>query len=695
MLKHRSNQYLLGVALVAALAIIATGCAAPAPTAAPPPPPAATSAPVVQTVIVQGTPIVITATPAPTPAGSPTPTLPPPPSIKNPDTFVEATFGEPESLDPAWDYETSGANIIQNVYEPLINYKRDSVTDFVGVLATDWKTSADGKTWTFNIRKNVKFQNGDPLQPSDVAYSYIRGFIQSQAAGPQWIMLQPFFGSSVTAGFLDSSVKPGDKSGDDVVNTMFNGNFVAACQAAQKMIVADNAAGTVTMNLPAPWGPLLPSLANAWAGVIDQKWAVAQGDWDGNCADAQKYNNPEADKDPLFDKMNGTGPYMLAKWDKGNSITLDANPNYWATQPLWDGGPSGAPKIAHIIIRNVPEWGTRFAMLTTGDADTAAVPSNYYAQVDPLVKEDCDPSGNGKCTPVNANGFLRRYSNMTGLSQDTIFFNQKVNVTGGNSFLGSGKLDGNGVPPDFFSDIHIRKAFAACFDYDTFIKQVRNGFGIVPNGPVIPGELGYDPNGPKQQYNLDTCKSEFDAATKDAGFENLTKNGFYIAYVYNTGNTNRQSAGQILAQNLAKVNSKFHVSVVDEPWPVFLKDQAAGRLALFMLGWQEDYHDPNDWVAPYLASGGTYSASQSFPADLQKQMDTLIGQALATTDSAARAKIYAQLNAIAVNNALDIFVDTPIGRRYEQLWMNGWFYNPIYQNANTTYYYALSKGQTK
>ncbi len=694
MFTHKSYRYVAGLALVIVLAVIATACAAPAATPAPPP---ATSAPVIQTVIVQGTPRVITATPAPvtpTPAGTPLPTVPPAPSIKNPDTFVEADIGEPESLDPAWDYETSGANIIQNVYEPLVNYKRDSVTDFVGVLATDWKTSADGKTWTFNIRKNVKFSNGDPMNPSDVAYSYVRGFIQSQAAGPQWIMLQPFFGAGVSAGFLDTGVKPGDKTGDDVVNTLYNGDFVAACKAAQALIVADNSAGTVTMKLPAPWGPFLPSIANAWGSIVDQKWAVAQGDWNGDCATAQKFNNPDADKSPLFDKMMGTGPFVLGKWDKGNQITLDANPNYWLTTPLWDGGPSGKAKLAHIIIKVVPEWGTRFSMLTTGDADMANVPSNFIAQVDPLVKEDCDPAGNGKCTPVNANGFLRRFKNMPGLSQDTIFFNQKVNTTGGNNFIGTGKIDGNGVTPTFFADLHVRKALVACFDYDTFIKQVRNGDGIVPNGPVIPGDLGYDANGPAQKFSLDTCKSEFDAAAQDAGLTDLTKNGFYVAYVYNTGNSNRQSAGQILAANLKKVNPKFNLSVIDEPWPVFLKDQAAGRLAIFMLGWQEDYHDPNDWVAPYLSSGGTYSATQSFDAALQKQMNDLINQALATSDSGARAKIYAQLNALSINNALDIFVDTPIGRRYEQTWDKGWFFNPIYQNqSGTTYYYGLSKGQ--
>jgi peptide/nickel transport system substrate-binding protein len=685
MFVSHSTKRMLVIAplLVLSLIALAACSAASPPTVAAPTVVPATS-----------TPGAATSAPGPTAtAPSAAATMPAPPQIKNPDTLVEANISEPQSLDPAWDYETAGGEIIQQVYQGLVSYNREAVDKYVGVLATDWKTSPDGKTWTFTIRKGVKFSNGDPMNPSDVAYSYLRGFIQGYSNSAQWIMLQPFFGPSVTSTWLDPNVKPGDTKGDDVVNSMYNGDFVAACQAAQKLIVADDSAGTVTMTLKQPWAPFLASIANSWGSVVDQKWVGAQGGWDGNCSDAKKYNNPEAQQSPLFEKMMGTGPYMLAKWDHGSSITLAANPNYWQTQPLWDGGPSGAPQVKNIIIKYVSEWGTRYAMLTTGDADLAYVPNNFYAQVDPLVKEDCPGSGNGPCTTVNPNGFLRRYKDLPGLSQGDIFMNQQVNTTGGNTYIGSGKLDGNGIPPNFFSDIHVRKAFAACFDYNTFIKEALQGEAVQPNGPVNPGELGYDPKGPTQQYNLDTCKSEFDAASKDNGLQDLTTKGFYAVITYNAGNTIRQSAAQILAAGLKKVNPKFNLSVLAEPFAVELNDQAAGRLPLFIIGWLEDYHDPNDWAGPYLSSGGTYSGTQHFDPALQKQLDSLIGQALATTDSTQRAKIYSQLNALAVDNALDIFAYTPAARHYEQLWVNGWYYNPILAGAPVSgYFYAYGKG---
>ena len=131
------------------------------------------------------------------------------------------------------------------------------------------------------------------------------------------------------------------------------------------------------------------------------------------------------------------------------------------------------------------------------------------------------------------------------------------------------------------------------------------------------------------------------------------------------------------------------MEVVGEPFAVELKDQVAGRLPIFMLGWLEDYHDPQDWVFPFLASNGTYSGSQGFAPDLQTQLDNLIVQGAQETDPQARAKIYEQLQNLSYTNALDLFVDQPQLRRYMQMWVNGYYYNPIYPGF---YFYSLSKG---
>jgi peptide/nickel transport system substrate-binding protein len=616
---------------------------------------------------------------APTPAASP---AAPAANIKNPGTLIEATISDPESLDPAWAYDTASGEVIFNVYETLLFPKQSSATDFVPMLATKWDISKDGLTYTFTIRKGVKFQDGQDLTPEDVAYSLWRGLIQDRSGGPQWILLQPFFGLDV------QSFK------GDVVTKQFNGDWTKAVQAVEQAITYDNAAGTVTLHLKQPFGPMLQVLSGTWASIVSMPWVIQQGGWDGKPETAEKFNDPAAEKDELFKVMNGTGPYKLDRWAPGEEIDLVRNDNYWVTEPLWQGGPKGPASIQRVVIKVIPEWGTRFASFKTGDVDIAYVDRQYTSQLDPLVKDTCDASG--KCTTTNPNGTIRLYKNLPTVIEDTIFFNQLVNTTGGNNTIGSGKLDGNGVPPDFFSDINIRQAFNECFDWNTYIQQVWNGEAEQALGPIINGELGYDPNQAHYSFDLTKCADSFKASTlKSADGKSLWDTGFYLQYVYNTGNDQRKSAGDILSQELLKVNPKFHLEVVGEPFPVLLKDQVDGRLPIFMIGWQEDYHDPQDWVGPYLVTGGTYGGTQHFAPNLQKQMDDLISQGVQASDPQARAKIYQQLQNLSYQNALDIFVVQRQGRNYQQEWVKGWYYNPAYPGMpeNGTYFYALSKGQ--
>jgi peptide/nickel transport system substrate-binding protein len=654
-----------GILVLAACAPTATQPTTAAPTAvAPTTAPGATTAPATQA------PTTAPATP-PTTSGA----------VKSPGTIVEATISDPESLDPAWDYEVAGGEVIMNVYQTLLFYNKGSATEFVPMLATKWDVSPDGMTYTFTIRKGVKFQDGQDLTPEDVAYSFWRGMVQDRSGGPQWIILEPFFGLNVQS------------FQDDVVTKQFNGNWTAAAQAVEKAVTFDNAAGTVTMHLKQPYGPMLQILSGPWASIVSKPWVIQQGGWDGTPATAQKFHDPTAEKDELFKVMNGTGPYKLDRWAPNEEIDLSRNDNYWQTQPLWDGGPSGPAKIQNVVIKTIPEFGTRFAAFKTGDVDIAYMDRQYISQVDPLVKETCDASG--KCTTTNPNGALRLDKGLPTVIADTIFMNQLVNTTGGNNALGSGKLDGNGIPANFFSDINVRKAFNYAFDWNTYIQQVWNGEAEQALGPIINGELGFDPNQAHYSFDLQKASDAFKAsALKSADGKSLWDTGFYMQYIYNTGNDQRRVAGEILKADLAKINPKFKISVVDEPFAVELKDQVAGRLPLFMLGWQEDYHDPQDWVGPYLATGGTYGGTQNFPKDVQAQMDQLINAAAVASDPQVRAKDYQQLQNIAYENALDIFVVQRVGRHYMQDWVKGWYYNPTYPGMPETgsYFYALSKG---
>ena len=102
-------------------------------------------------------------------------------SVKNPDTFVTLRAGDIQSLDPATAYDTGSEEIIYpNVYETLIGYDGSVLSSYVPRLATQVPNlangliSKDGLTYTFPIRKGVKFHDGSTMTPEDVRYSMER-----------------------------------------------------------------------------------------------------------------------------------------------------------------------------------------------------------------------------------------------------------------------------------------------------------------------------------------------------------------------------------------------------------------------------------------------------------------------------------------------------------------------------------------
>jgi len=609
---------------------------------------------------------------------------------KDPSTLVYTTYGDPENFDPALDYETAGGHVLWNTYETLVNFKRQSPTELVPQLATEWKVSEDGKTYTFTIRKGVKFHNGDEMTPEDVAYSFQRGLLQGSYFSPQLLLTEPIYG----VGYYDVAEVVATKAGleeapaDDpeALAKVDAAVLAEVCEQTKAAVVADSAAGTVTFNLAQPWSPFMVSLAHQVASIIDKKWAMEQGAWDGDCATWQNFYAKTAETTPLRDKINGTGAYKLESWTPNEEIVLVRNDDYWRTEPAWEGAPTGPAAISRIIIKNVEEWGTRFAMVKAGDSDLQTIDLVNITQVDPLVGELCEyvaEKDDYDCKPTeNPNQPLRLFKGAPGVTRQDAMFNFAINVEGGNNLIGSGKLDGNGITPDFFSDIHVRKAFAYCFDYDAFINEVQHGEAVRGGGVLIPGAIGWDPDGKKYDFDLDKCKEEIEQAW---GGE-VAKNGFRFQLAYNSGNMNRQTITQIIQSTWQQLDPKYVVEVLALPWPTFNGLQKQKRLPMFVSGWQEDIHDSHNWAQPFLA--GDYAQRQNMPADMLATFKDLVSKGVSESDPAKRAEIYKQINDLDYENVPAIRLSVPTTRWYLQRW-KGYYYNPIYPNE--WYYYVLSK----
>lgn len=84
---------------------------------------------------------------------------------------LQLTSGEPNSLDPALTDE-GVEGVIGDVYSGLV--AMDTSMQIQPALAERWDVTPDGKTYTFHMRRNAKFQNGRPVTADDVLYSWLR-----------------------------------------------------------------------------------------------------------------------------------------------------------------------------------------------------------------------------------------------------------------------------------------------------------------------------------------------------------------------------------------------------------------------------------------------------------------------------------------------------------------------------------------
>jgi peptide/nickel transport system substrate-binding protein len=85
--------------------------------------------------------------------------------------FVVASYGDPKTFNPITENESSSDNILRFMFAALLNY--DTQLQQVGPgLAESWTNAADNKTWTFKLRKNLRWSDGEPLTADDVVFTW-------------------------------------------------------------------------------------------------------------------------------------------------------------------------------------------------------------------------------------------------------------------------------------------------------------------------------------------------------------------------------------------------------------------------------------------------------------------------------------------------------------------------------------------
>ncbi len=221
--------------------------------------------------------------------------------------FVYLSDLEPTCFDTGAYKNLANYNVVRQIVDPLV--RQDAQGEFSPGLAAEWSSSDDGTVWTFTLRDDVTFHDGEQLTADAVQASFARFFADdSTLSAPYW------YASSR---------------------------------------VVDELTWELTLAFPA--ANILQQLSNPDYPVLSLGSLETYDDGD-RCAD------PRA--------LVGTGPFVPVEYDQGAKLVLQRNEDYqWGPEFAEHTGPA---RLAEVEIQFVPEAQVRIGALTSGGADAIA-----------------------------------------------------------------------------------------------------------------------------------------------------------------------------------------------------------------------------------------------------------------------------------------------------------------------------------
>jgi peptide/nickel transport system substrate-binding protein len=239
-----------------------------------------------------------------------------------------AAVQDAQSMNATTVFDNNSIWIFEQIYQTLYTVTNDGK----GVkpsLATSYTMSSDKKTYTFQLRKGVKFSNGKTMTSADVKFS----IDQNRKAAQGWA-------------YLDSAIKSVDASSPD----------------------------TVVIHLKFPWAPLLADLSIFANGIVPNNY--------GGETENEFYQHPV-----------GTGPFKWDYWHKGSALKLVRNPLYWEKgkpyldSVTWTDVPNDNTRELQLKggqaqVDQTPAWSTVASLKSTPNVNMFLFPStqtNYLA----------------------------------------------------------------------------------------------------------------------------------------------------------------------------------------------------------------------------------------------------------------------------------------------------------------------------
>lgn len=445
------------------------------------------------------------------------------------------------TLDPGNHRSRETETILRNMYDGLLT--RDPAMKVVPELTASW-SQPDVTTYEFKLRQGVKFHSGDELTAEDVKFTFDRMLKKDGIDGK----------SSPRAGLLGPM---------------------------KEVIAVDKY--TVQIKLEKPWA-ILPAML-PFQEVVSKRFVERVGD------------------KAMATQVNGTGPFKLVEWRRGDSVVMERFAGYYGGSP--DIPPAGPAKVDRVIFKIIPENASRVAALLAGDVDIATeVPAHMIRQIE---------------SSRNA---------------------EVLKVRGTRTFF----VSLNNTKPPFDNPL-VRKAANHALDKKLLIEKVLQNTATPVNGVLSPDAFGFDASLPAYDYNPAKAKELLAQAGYPQGIDvTLDVEGSFAETA--------QAIGSLLTR--VGIRTKVVVgegTVLRTRW---LQDKTKNG-DMWLTSWGNGSLDPEDIFAPTLQSGDRgNSAGYS-----NKAVDGLLSAASTETNPAKRADLFVKAQKQVNADAPWIFLWVP------------------------------------
>ncbi len=436
----------------------------------------------------------------------------------------------PKTLDPARSTDTYTVRIVQQVFDGLVDFDRD--LNPIPAIARSWRVSRDGRVYTFDLERGVRFHNGREVAADDVVYSITR-------------LLRPEIQSSAASQF----------------EVIAGARDLRRGKAQALRGVRALGESRVEIALEEPYSPFLSLLAMKSAKIVPREAVEA--------------------KDPVFERAPvGTGPFRFVRWDDGEEIVLEANPNYFRGKPYLD-------RIVYAMLPSAPDLASVYREFRAERLEESTIPADLRQEVlaDPAVRVIRRP-----VLGVQFYGFnLRR--------------------------------------PEW-RDRRAREAMLAALDRTAIVNNAFRGQNRPAAGIIPPGLPGYTPDRPVPPADRARALELLKGAGVVASGQPIE---LWSAISSAIAKTEVEAAGAAWRGLGIPVETRYA-----EDWPQFQRFLTEGRMPVYRYAWFADIPDPDNVLGILFHSRSEYN----YMGYANAEVDRLLQRGRTELDPVRRADIY-------------------------------------------------------